>query len=249
MQNYKDNVIDIKRLSDDVEYYNNVFKKVEKIVSVLFYILSYVDTKDMSVSMSDTLKKESFKLHELSLNALHALPDTQTDSLQAVRYQLITIDSTVRVAEAGRVIAADLAQLLTEQIDVVQRYLGNHYLQSTGLSVKELHEVAISTASPATKSSSTTASSSPTKRARRVQVPAGDISSDAYMVYSQLTDRAERIKTVLEAKPQATVKDVAEIITDVSEKTIQRELNSLIEKGQVVREGERRWSKYSVVKD
>jgi DeoR/GlpR family transcriptional regulator of sugar metabolism len=69
------------------------------------------------------------------------------------------------------------------------------------------------------------------------------------MVYSQLTDRADRIKTVLEAKPEATVKDVAEIITDVSEKTIQRELNSLIEKGQVVREGERRWSKYSVVKD
>ena len=249
MQNYKDNVIDIKRLSDDVEYYNNVFKKVEKIVSVLFYILSYVDTKDTSVSMSDTLKKESFKLHELSLNALHALPDSQTDSMQSVRYQLITIDSTVRVAEAGRVIAADLAQLLTEQIDVVQRYLGNHYLQSTGLSVKELHEVAISTSTPASNSSNTTAKPSPTKRARRVQVPAGDISSDAYMVYSQLTDRAERIKTVLEAKPQATVKDVAEIITDVSEKTIQRELNSLIEKGQVLREGERRWSKYSVVKD
>jgi predicted HTH transcriptional regulator len=155
----------------------------------------------------------------------------------------------VRVAEAGRVIAADLAQLLTEQIDVVQRYLGNHYLQSTGLSVKELHEVAISTSTPASSSTNTTTKSAPTKRARRVQVPAGDISSDAYMVYSQLTDRAERIKTVLEAKPQATVKDVAEIITDVSEKTIQRELNSLIEKGQVLREGERRWSKYSVVKD
>jgi len=249
MQHYKDNVIEIKRLLDDVEYYNNVFKKIEKIVSVLFYILSYVDTKDSSVFMSDTLKKESFKLHELSLSALHALPNTQTDSLRSVRYQLITIDSTVRVAEAGRIIATDLAQLLTEQIDVVQRYLGNHYLQATGLSVKDLHEVAISTTASASKPSGASTPTTPTKRARRVQVPAGDISSDAYMVYSQLTDRAERIKTVLEAKPQATVKDVAEIITDVSEKTIQRELNSLIEKGQVLREGERRWSKYSVVKD
>ena len=66
------------------------------------------------------------------------------------------------------------------------------------------------------------------------------------MVYSQLVDRASRIKTVLEAKPAATIKDISEVITDVSEKTIQRELNSLIEKGQVIREGERRWSKYSV---
>jgi len=48
-----------------------------------------------------------------------------------------------------------------------------------------------------------------------VNIPAGDISTDAYLVYSQLTDRAERIKTVLEAKPQATIKDIAEVITDV----------------------------------
>jgi len=249
MQHYKDNVIDIKRLSDDVEYYNNVFKKIEKIVSVIFYILSYIEKKDIPVSMSNTLKQESFKLHELSLSALHTLPDGQTDAVQAVRYQLITIDSTVRIAEAGRIIAADLAQLVTEQIDLVQRYIGNHYLQSTGLSVKDLHEVSVSTGTKPAQGGSSAAAPTPAKRARRVQVPAGDISSDAYLVYSQLTDRAERIKTVLEAKPQATVKDVAEIITDVSEKTIQRELNSLIEKGQVVREGERRWSKYSVVKD
>jgi DeoR/GlpR family transcriptional regulator of sugar metabolism len=68
------------------------------------------------------------------------------------------------------------------------------------------------------------------------------------MVYSQLVDRATRIKTVLEALPEATIKDIAEVITDVSEKTIQRELNSLIEKGQVIRQGERRWSKYTLAK-
>lgn len=250
MQHYKDNLIDIKRLSDDVEYYNNVFKKVEKIVSVIFYILSYVeDKKDTQHTVSEVLKEQSFKLHELSLSTLNALPDRQLESLQAVRYQLIAIDSTLRVAEAARVVAADLVQLLTEQIDTVQRYVGNHYLQSTGISVQDLHEVAISTGAPTSNTPTKPATAPTRKRAARVHVPAGDISSDAYMVYSQLTDRAERIKTVLEAKPQATVKDVAEIITDVSEKTIQRELNSLIEKGQVVREGERRWSKYSVIKD
>ena len=100
---------------------------------------------------------------------------------------------------------------------------------------------------PTTKSvAKSTAPKPKTSRPKKVNIPAGDISTDAYLVYSQMTDRAERIKTVLEAKPQASVKDIAEVITDVSEKTIQRELNSLIEKGQVVREGERRWSRYSV---
>ena len=249
MQHQTDNLIDIKRLSDDVEYYNNVFKKTEKIVSVVFYILSFVSEKDINMSLSKSLKESSFKLHEISLETLQAYPDTVSDKLFAVRYQLLVVDSTVRIAESARMIAPDLAQLLTEQIDGVQRYLTNHYLQNTGLSIKDLHEVAVPKSHTATNTPAPKSATQPKRRQQRVQVPAGDISSDAYMVYSQLTDRAERIKTVLEAKPQATVKDVAEIITDVSEKTIQRELNSLIEKGQVLREGERRWSKYSVVKD
>jgi DeoR/GlpR family transcriptional regulator of sugar metabolism len=65
-------------------------------------------------------------------------------------------------------------------------------------------------------------------------------------VYSALSDRTTRIKTVLEAKPNATIKDLKDIITDVSSKTIQRDLNSLIESGEVIREGERRWSTYSL---
>jgi DeoR/GlpR family transcriptional regulator of sugar metabolism len=72
------------------------------------------------------------------------------------------------------------------------------------------------------------------------------MSSDAILVYSDLSDRTTRIKTVLEAKPEATIKDLTDIITDVSSKTIQRDLNSLIEQGQVIRQGERRWSKYSL---
>jgi hypothetical protein len=248
MQHQTDNVIDIKRLSEDVEYYNNVFKKIEKIVSVVFYILSFTDKNDRNNNLSETLQNRSFKLHELSLETLQSLPDTVTDRLLQVRHQLVVLDSTVRVAEAARMVAPDLAQLVTEQIDAVQRQLTNHYLQNTGISIKNLHNVAISAPS-ATGSATSKPAIPPRKRQQRVHVPAGDISTDAYLVYSQLTDRAERIKTVLEAKPQATIKDVAGIITDVSEKTIQRELNSLIEKGQVVREGERRWSRYSVIKD
>lgn len=248
MQHKTDNVVDIKRLSEDVEYYNNVFKKIEKIVSVVFYILSFTDKNDRNGNLSETLQNRSFKLHELSLETLQSLPDTVTDRLLQVRHQLVVLDSTVRIAEAARMVAPDLAGLVTEQIDSVQRHLTNHYLQNTGISIKELHTIAI-TADSSAQGPGSKSAAAPRKRQQRVNVPAGDISTDAYLVYSQLTDRAERIKTVLEAKPQATIKDVAEIITDVSEKTIQRELNSLIEKGQVLREGERRWSRYSTVKD
>ncbi len=51
---------------------------------------------------------------------------------------------------------------------------------------------------------------------------------------------------LLKKKKELSIKDIAEIIKDVSEKTIQRELVSLIEAGVITKTGERRWSKYSL---
>jgi len=246
MQTDNEGKVEIKRLSNDTEYYNNVFKKTEKTVSVIFYILS--DTKETNAHKMhiDAIKDKSLKTHELSLETL-SLPRHQAEAgLVRFQYALVALDSTLKLAEAARVVPNDVVTLVAEQIDSVMRYINNHYLVSTGMSISELSETTVAKKVPTKR---TLSSAQPTAaRQRRVNIPAGDISTDAYLVYSQLTDRAERIKTVLEAKPQATVKDIAEVITDVSEKTIQRELNSLIEKGQVVREGERRWSKYSVSK-
>jgi predicted HTH transcriptional regulator len=146
------------------------------------------------------------------------------------------------------VLAQDIFDLLHEQLDGIHRYINNHYIKQPPVTIADLTETVVERTNTSTGSSPSKKRPAPQKRAQRVQIPAGDISTDAYLVYSQLSDRGERIKTVLEAKPQATIKDIAEVITDVSEKTIQRELNSLIEKGQVIREGERRWSKYSVAK-
>lgn len=247
MQTDKDNFIQIKRLSSDSNYYANVFKKTEKIVSVTFYVLSETKRLPNTETHIEIIKDRALKTHELSLETLSLQTHEQREGLLRFQYGLVSLESTLRVAQMAGVIPADIFMLLADQLDAVLRYLNNHYLKENGISVAELTEVAVpkTAAKATTKSRATTAS--PTRQ-RRVQVPAGDISTDAYLVYSQLTDRAERIKTVLEAKPQATVKDIAEVITDVSEKTIQRELNSLIEKGQVIREGERRWSKYSVAK-
>ena len=44
----KDNILQIKRLSSDEEYFTNVFKKSEKLISVIFYILSHIDKGQVS---------------------------------------------------------------------------------------------------------------------------------------------------------------------------------------------------------
>ncbi|MCK5059977.1 MAG: hypothetical protein KAR00_02425 [Candidatus Pacebacteria bacterium] len=58
-------------------------------------------------------------------------------------------------------------------------------------------------------------------------------------------NRVESILDIIKIKKKVTIKDISLIIKDCSEKTIQRELGSLLKKGIIQREGERRWSTYS----
>lgn len=245
MKDTQNDTVEIKRLSHNDDFYSNVFKRIEKLVSVVFYILSYIDYKDIKETHIQRIKDTALHTHEQSLKTLELQEQDVLAGLETMQYELLRLDSTLRVATSAHVIPQDLFALVTEQIDGIQRYINNHYTNDSSFSFKTNDQ-----SLPGSSTASTTKSKKPTQPARpkKVQIPEGDISSDAYLVYSQLTDRAERIKTVLEAKPQASIKDIAEVITDVSEKTIQRELNSLIEKGQVIREGERRWSRYSVAK-
>jgi DNA-binding HxlR family transcriptional regulator len=61
------------------------------------------------------------------------------------------------------------------------------------------------------------------------------------------TNRQNIIINLLKKRGGLTIKDIAEVIQNCSEKTIQRELVALIKNGMVKKEGERRWSKYSLL--
>lgn len=58
--------------------------------------------------------------------------------------------------------------------------------------------------------------------------------------------RKESILAVLKSKGPSYIKDISLIVRDVSEKTIQRELSSLVSEGLVVRKGDRRWTTYEL---
>ncbi len=238
----KDNVFAVKRLAANNDYYNNVFKKTEKTISVVFYILSYIERNQETDFHIKTISEKAMSVHESALGTLSFYEYEAQDKIFPFQQSLVSLEGSLRIANAARVLNDEVLALLLSEVDLVQRYLRNHFVGAIPMSISDMETKVTPTSKP--KNYSTARSSRPTRSA----IPKGDISSDAHMVYSQLVDRGSRIKTVLEAKPEATIKDIAEVITDVSEKTIQRELNSLIEKGQVVREGERRWSKYSISK-
>ncbi len=63
----------------------------------------------------------------------------------------------------------------------------------------------------------------------------------------QSKGQSERMSLILDLvrkRKSLSIKEITGVIRDCSEKTIQRELNILIERGLIRREGERRWSMY-----
>jgi len=60
-------------------------------------------------------------------------------------------------------------------------------------------------------------------------------------------DRKDKILNLLKKKKEVTIKDVSSIVVGCSDKTIQRELSALVKENVLKKEGEKRWSRYSLV--
>ncbi len=66
---------------------------------------------------------------------------------------------------------------------------------------------------------------------------------------NSVSDKKERIDKILSLvkDKEVSIKDISIAFTDCSEKTIQRELNSLVSLGQIKKTGSKRWSRYQAI--
>jgi hypothetical protein len=216
--NQTDSLISLKRLATNEDYYNIVFKKTERISSAVFYILSHISISETNRIHHNLLSQKAMSLHEAAIASLNLFPHEIKDGLYALQHALVALESSLMLSVGARVVSLDIVAPIADELDSVTRYIKNHYL----------NEAAGPSLSP--RSATKPVSSLPRLRRQRPIIPKNDMSSEAVLV----------------AKPEATIKDLADIITDVSTKTIQRDLNSLIQRGEVIRHGEKRWSKYSI---
>ncbi len=63
---------------------------------------------------------------------------------------------------------------------------------------------------------------------------------------SKASARTEKIISLIKEKKDISIKDIVSYFSEYSQKTIQRDLLSLVEAGAIKRTGEKRWSRYSI---
>jgi hypothetical protein len=71
---------------------------------------------------------------------------------------------------------------------------------------------------------------------------------DKRHISNDKADRTNKILSFIKDKGEVTVKDIMSIADDVAPKTIQRDLQNLIDQGFVRKEGKRRWARYHYTK-
>lgn len=218
-----------KRLIQDENYYKYIFKKTERIVSVAFYVLNSVPEKSKSQSHVEDIQHAARTVHDAILQSLETRAYAAEDVIRTVAHSLITLESKLTVAQVSGVISPPVLTVFKNEIDAVLRGMNRYLADDTdSILYNEASEERVPQAGRQTPK--VVSASGAAGEIRSVQHP----------------DRRERIKVILEAKGEASIKDISDIISDVSEKTIQRELNTMIEDNVVKRQGERRWSKYSL---
>jgi len=227
-----------QRLIQDEYFYKYIFKRTERIVSVVFYIVQSVSKNDIPKYVLEDIESAARETHGAILRSLEARAHAADDALFHNIHTLVSLESHLQVAQSIGALSKEVLGVLSDEIDAAIRSMNKYMehdpvvLQTTGESVPPLR--ATQHKAPAAPAAARAAA----KQSPRTPSTTGGESGDG---------RRARILTIIEAKGEVGVKDISSIIKDVSEKTIQRELNDMIDEGQIIREGERRWSKYKIL--
>lgn len=216
------------------------YLKSEKIAHVLVLLLEKSDSP-LDLDFKNTVDR-SITLPSLVLEGASGGLDTGI-----LLSEVLSLLTSLRLLGTKGKLGKETAQILIDEYEGIARKLAAEHPPSPFVSIEDFEvpeSLYMREQSPLPSSAFAALPETPlaikdsnkgqeTKRDRRPQT-------------QEMTpgDRAFAVLDVVRKNNGVSIKDIASVVRNCSAKTIQRELGSLIEKGLVRREGERRWSLY-----
>jgi DNA-binding transcriptional ArsR family regulator len=233
------------------------YRKIENIVSAIFLVSGLIE--------QDLLMKNAIREHSLaSLNRIVALigkSGITVLDLQSVASHLLHLSSLLDIAFwSGQISQMNLAILQKEISSTYEtlnnlsfKYKNSFYINSSFFKtdsdiLKDIPEKDVNNDAFVVGTKQFTQKSPVSDKGQHKRQEIKDIKKDIAHgdAGENKSQRREAILALLRERSNLTVKDFTSVVTQYSEKTIQRELLALVEEGVVRKEGERRWSTYSL---
>jgi predicted transcriptional regulator len=251
---HNDNILNWKELgffSAD-EYLLYVFKKVEKITSALYLVSGLLKDEE---PIKWELRDKGMELLDSSFTASCALPGDKNSFIQNIFTSSLETISLLNVAKISNLISDMNHKILVSEIDGILQTLRRQLLANAESAGYVLSEAFFKTPSLYSGEFKGVAVKDNVNTGMGVSGKSNNASNIDTKGHSGIltskgqgnrTSRQELIINTLKGQNNLTIKDFTKVIKDCSEKTIQRELLDLVEKGLIKKEGERRWSRYSI---
>ena len=235
------------------DYLLYIFKKTEKITAGIYLVSGLLKDDE---PMKWELRDHGMELMSSSFMASSNTPGDKSVVIQSLFTAALETISLLNVARISNLITEMNHTLLVREIDMIVGMLRDRLAESAENAGYVLSENFFKTPdlfSTGFKSPNRTFGDSNQMLNKRQtssvvtnHIENSDISKGHSNVQEKKSIRQNSIIGALRNQSKLTIKDFAKVIKDCSEKTIQRELIELVERGVIKKEGERRWSTYSL---
>lgn len=235
------------------EYLLYIFKKTEKITAGIYLVSGLLKDDE---PMKWELRDRGMELMSSSFTASSNLPGDKSAVIQSLFTAALETISLLNVARISNLITNMNHSLLVREIDNIVSMLRDRLAESAENAGYVLSENFFKTPELYSTGFGGVGKASDLQR-QNVHKGHGhnsvvqnqgkiSLSQGHPTVQMKKSKRQESILNVLKSQSNLTIKDFSNIIKDCSEKTIQRELIELVDRGIVRKDGERRWSRYSL---
>ena len=223
-------------------YLNFVYKKSERLCTAVYLITDFFPNND---SIKDNMRKSATELLRVSLSLIASSSSFRKDILNDISRLSLEIVALSKIASrVGMTSVANHDVLESEIVNFISAIEEKEKPGTTGSGFVLSDEIVVeqTRVEPLIKSSYVQESIEMVVEEKIVNDPAPII--DFVKPTLQKNDRQQAILDIIKKTGETSIKDISDNVKDCSEKTIQRELNSLIYDGILKKVGERRWSKY-----
>jgi predicted transcriptional regulator len=245
----KDNKLHFDSFVLDKDIFSNVFEKDIKRVYIYKKserLARAVHLITPAFSNSPSLKD---RLDIVAMELINASTLPPTQSKEKLMREILTLSSILSLARTGGTLSAMNIELIGNEAHLLLKEIGVY--EEPRLFFEESPTLAVLSKEFSVEPRRKETGDKEQKKSiqkieeKKENESKGQQGKSAEMSYSK-KDRTQAILSILESKGISYIKDISTNIRNVSEKTIQRELQSLVEKGLIERFGERRWTQYKI---
>ena len=213
-----------------------IYKKSERIAKALHLIApAFKDSK----ALRDRIQRVSIEIVDASI-----LPPAE--ARDALSRELLTLSSVLSMAKTAGMLSPMNADIIMREAHALLAEIAGY--EEPRVSLPEIPTMsALAKSVPATAAETLrTPRREPSERPHVPNTKSKDFKGQNGS-FKDKGGRKEAILSILSSRGPSYIKDISTLIREVSEKTIQRELQALVSDGKVIQTGKRRWTTYSIV--